>query len=263
MGRGWAHRLEKGETLLVGSIFYWGHGIVKNPRRGLFDREKAERLIETQGQLAGTFGIGSGLDVVAQTTEAMARYLDFVAGATEGPILIDAVDAGVRLAGAEHALEIGLGDRAVYNSVAPWTGREELETLRDLGMKYGILFTAQKGRRRLGIEERSKLLPELLRKAQYAGLMPLVDLLLLEAKELAPLARLALMLRRELRHPFGCGTGNVTTTWEVPEGLGNTMGAALNALASLHMDFLLYGPIEGAREIFPAVGAAKLTGLLL
>ncbi len=261
MGRGWAYRLGKGETLLVGSIFYWGHGIVRDPLRGRFDLEEARRLVEAQDLLARAFGVGSGLDVVAQTPEAMARYIDFVAGATEGPIFIDAVDARVRLAGAKHALEIGLGDRAVYNSIAPWTEREELEALRDLGVRYGVVFTARKGRRRLGIEERSKLLPGLLRKARYVGLTPLVDLLLLEAKELAPLSRLAMKLRKELRHPIGCGTGNVTTTWEEVPGAG--AAAALNALASRYMDFLLYGPIEGAREVFPAVGAAKLTGLPL
>ncbi|MBI4345153.1 MAG: hypothetical protein HY555_06215 [Euryarchaeota archaeon] len=260
MGRGWAYRLKKGETLLVGSIFYWGHGIVKNPRRGLFDLEEARRLIEAQDLLAGAFGVGSALDVVAQTPEAMVRYIDFVAEATEGPILIDAVDAGVRLAGAGHALEIGLGDRAVYNSIAPWTEREELEALRDLGVRYGVIFTAQVGRKRLGIEERSKLLPGLLRKARSARLMPLVDLLLLEARELASLSRLAMKTREALRHPIGCGTGNVTTTWKAP-GVGAV--GAFNALASLYMDFLLYGPIEGAREVFPAVGAAKLTGLPL
>ena len=243
---------------MVGSIFYWEHGIVKNPRRGLFDLEKAERLIEAQDRLAGTFGLGSAMDVVAQTPEAMIRYIDFVAGVTEGPIFIDAVDARVRLAGAGHALEIGLGDRVVYNSIAHWTEREELEALGDLGVRYGVVFTARKGMGRLGIEERSKLLPGLLRKARSAGLMPLVDLLLLEVGELASLARLATKLRRELPHPLGCGTGNVTTTWEVP---GAGTAAVLNALASCYMDFLLYGPIEGAREVFPAVGAARLTGL--
>ena len=227
--------------------------------------EKAERLIGAQDRLAGTFGLGSALDVVAQTPEAMIRYIDFVAGATEGPIFIDAVDAGVRLAGAGHALEIGLGDRAVYNSIAPWTELEELEALRDLGVRYGVLFTARKGNGRLGIEERSKLLPGLLQKARAARLTPLVDLLLLEAKELAPLSRLAMKMREALPHPIGCGTGNVTTTWKVPGGReeAGAMGAALNAVASLYMDFLLYGPIEGAREVFPAVGAAKLTGLPL
>lgn len=260
MGRGWASRLVKGETLLVGSIFYWGHGIVKNPRRGFFDLEEARRLVEAQDRLASAFGIGSGLDVVAQTPGAMVKYIDFVAEATEGPIFIDAVDARVRLAGAKHALERGLGDRAVYNSIAPWTGREELEALGDLGVRYGIVFTARKGKGRLGIDERAKLLPGLLRKARAARLTPLVDLLLLEAKELAPLSRLAMKLREELRHPIGCGTGNVTTTWKAP---GAGAAAALNALASLYMDFLLYGPIEGARDVFSAVGAAKLTGLPL
>jgi len=259
MGRGWASRLGKGETLLVGSVFYWGHRIVSDPRRGLFDLEEARRLVEAQDQLAETYGVGSGLDVVGQTPEAVIKYIDFAAGATEGPILIDAVDARVRLAGAGHALELGLGDRAVYNSIAPWTGRGELEALRDLGVRYGIVFTARKGRRRLSMEERAKLLPGLLRKARSARLTPLVDLLLLEAMELAPLSGLAMKMRKELPHPIGCGTGNVTTTWEVPRA----GAAALNALASLYMDFILYGPIEGAGEVFPAVGAAKLTGLPL
>lgn len=62
------------KTLLIGSIFYSRHSIVEDHSKGIFDKAKAEELINKQEELADRFQIPSTLDVVAETGEAMVKY---------------------------------------------------------------------------------------------------------------------------------------------------------------------------------------------
>ena len=39
-------------TVLIGSIFYQGHKIVKDEKKGIFNREKAENLINRQDEFS-------------------------------------------------------------------------------------------------------------------------------------------------------------------------------------------------------------------
>ena len=49
---------------LIGSIFYQGHKIVEDPKKGIFDRVRAEELIEKQDEFSDLTGNPCMLDVV-------------------------------------------------------------------------------------------------------------------------------------------------------------------------------------------------------
>jgi tetrahydromethanopterin S-methyltransferase subunit H len=254
--------------LAVGSLFYWSQEIVRDPKGGVFDREEARRLLGLQEELGRRYGLDPAVDIVAQTPRAMVRYIDFVSEETERPFLIDSIDPTTRLAGARHAVEVGLGGRAVYNSIAPWTRGEELAHLRETGLPSALLFLAQEGRERsrsLTPREKWTLLQGeggLLGKAGEAGITdPWVDLLLLEGRDLSRNRGLLRRVKGELGLLAGCGTGNLLARKgsSLEERRGRMAGA--NTVAACHgYDFLLYGPIEGAPWIFPALRLGR--GLL-
>ena len=64
-------------TVLIGSIFYMNHRIVKDPQTGSFDEEKAGALIKTCNALSEQLGVKYMLDVIGNTPEALIRYITF------------------------------------------------------------------------------------------------------------------------------------------------------------------------------------------
>ena len=55
-------------TVLIGSIFYNKHYIVKDEVKGEFDRQEAERLIKQQEEFSDKTGNPHMIDVVGATT---------------------------------------------------------------------------------------------------------------------------------------------------------------------------------------------------
>ena len=93
-------------TVLIGTIFYLGHKIVTDDKKGEFDKKKAEELINNQKRLSDLTGNPAMIDVVGNTEEAMRKYIDFVANVTDMPILVDSTSADVGLKGVKYAKEI-------------------------------------------------------------------------------------------------------------------------------------------------------------
>jgi tetrahydromethanopterin S-methyltransferase subunit H len=110
-------------TVLVGTIFYNKHHVVKDEMKGEFDRVEAERLIKVQEEFSEKTENPHMIDVVGSTVEAFCRYLDFVAGVTQAPILMDGITPGVRIAALDYVRDHGLTDRIVYNSLLLITRR--------------------------------------------------------------------------------------------------------------------------------------------
>lgn len=100
-------------TVLIGSIFYNKHYIVKDEVKGEFDRQEAERLIKQQEEFSDKTGNPHMIDVVGATTEALNRHVDFIASITKAPILLDGISAGVRMQSLDHIRDVGLIDRGV------------------------------------------------------------------------------------------------------------------------------------------------------
>ncbi len=248
----------KNPTVLAGTIFYHGHKIVKDPEKGVFDEQKAEELINLQEELSDKTGNPCMVDVMASNPEAMVRYLDFVAEHTEKPILIDGTTAPVRIAGLEHAAEVGLLDRLIYNSLSPGFSQAEVAKIQEKGLKCAILLALNI--RDFTTAGRIKAVKELLTVAEQHGVeKPLIDTCVMDIPSLGMACKALLQLKDELGLPVGCSPHNAIDTWR---GLKTKMGkeakrpcmasAAVMAVA-VGADFVLYGPIGAAKYIFPAV----------
>jgi tetrahydromethanopterin S-methyltransferase subunit H len=253
--------------LLIGSIFYWSHKIVEDPRKGAFDKEKAEELINYQDTLADSTGLQCAYDIVGQSPRAMERYLAFVARHTDNPLIIDAVTEKVRVHGAAYSKEVGLTDRVIYNSIAPWTKNSELEIIKESGIMNGILFTADINPtkvQKLTVHDKLKILKNLLEYSKPAGIKhPLIDVLSLSISDMGSASKTTFLVKSKYGYPTGCGPGNGTTAWQEPkkwrkDAIKYVYSASNAILALLYNDFLLYGPIEKAEYVFPACAVAEI-----
>lgn len=245
-------------VVLVGSAFYHGHGIHFDEDRGEFHAEQARQRIQQQDRFAELTGNPCMLDVVGATPLAIQRHLEFAAGVTAAPLLIDGTTSEVRLAALEFAAQAGLAERIVYNSVQPETEDDELAAIRRAGVESAILLTCCL--RDFTARGRVAAVRELLPRLQEAGIRKLlVDTCVLDLATMGQACSAMHDIKQEFGLPVGGGVHNAVAVWK---GLKTKMGpqaekpcaaAALAMAAAVGADFLLYGPIEDAPIVFPAV----------
>ena len=242
-----------GRFLLIGSIFYSGHKIVEDPIRGIFDKSKAEQLINLQEEMEDVFGIGGILDVVSEGKEAIVRYIDFVADKTDKPFILDGyVDA--RIVGLKYAHEIGIMDRVIYNSISTMNTSEEIKTMKECGIKNAIIFCYDPSytppfKRLILLTEKG-----LLKRAEEVGVKNiLIDVVPTDLKSLGSVIEALLLIKSTYSYPTGCGPANVS--YYLSDFLKEeidiaTIVSSVNAVSHLFSDFLFYGPIERAKIAF-------------
>jgi len=126
-------------TVLIGSIFYKGHKIVKDQVKGVFDKGQAEKLIVKQDELSEETGNPCMVDVEAFSKKAIEKYIDFVSEVTDAPILVNSIYVPVRLHGVKYAKEVGLINRIVYVSINYKVDDKEIEFLRNIGLKSAVI----------------------------------------------------------------------------------------------------------------------------
>lgn len=245
-------------TVLVGSIFYHGHDVVTDAEAGQFDREEATRRIRRQEEWSERTGNPGMLDVVGSTGEAICRHLAFAAEATTMPLLLDGTTAEVRLAGLRFVAETGLGERIVYNSIQPGTRDEELRAIAEAGVATGLILTYCL--QDFTTAGRVAAVQDLLPRVQQAGIRQvIVDTCVMDLATLGQAYAAIHAVKSQFGVPAGGGVHNAVAMWR---GLKTKMGpaaakpcaaACAAAAVAAGADFLLYGPVEDAPVIFPAV----------
>jgi tetrahydromethanopterin S-methyltransferase subunit H len=248
-------------TVLIGSMFYHGQQLFIDEDRGEFQQDAAERLIREQEDYAQRTGNPCMLDVVGATPAALRKHLAFAAQVTGMPLLIDGTTADVRLAGIRYAAEAGLTERSVYNSIQPEIPDEELRGIQDAGISSGILLTYYM--KDFTARGRVACVRALLPRLQQAGIRRLlVDTCVLDLATLGSAYEALVAIKAETGLPVGGGVHNAVAMWR---GLKKKMGdhayrpciaAAAAAAVAIGADFILYGPVEDARYVFPAVAMA-------
>jgi len=153
-----------------------------------------------------------------------------------------------------------LTDRIIYNSLTPEYNGEELEKIGETGLKSAILLALNL--KNLTSRGRIEAIEGLLPATSKAGIeKPLLDTCVIDIPTLGMACRALFELKDKYGLPIGCGAHNAIDTWK---GLRKKMGkqatdpsaAAVNAITvALGADFVLYGPIELANYMFPAIAA--------
>ncbi len=253
-------------TVMIGSLFYEGERILASAKEGRFDKKRARELLETQKELADKTGNPCMVDLVISYPEAASSLIDFTAEATNAPLLLDSTSAESRVAALNHACEIGIIDRVIYNSLLPKPNTMELEAIRDCNLKQAVLLAfdeklaSSQGRIDVIMDSEGGGLYNLAK--QWGIEKPLIDTVVLDVPSLGMASRAIYELKEKYGMVCGCGAHNSIATWKglkrkFKPGLrliANTASAIVTVTAGA--DFVLYGPIEDAETVFPMIGMA-------
>jgi len=251
-------------TALIGSIFYSGHNIVSDKVKGDFDKKQAEALINKVEELSEKTGNPYILDVVGETPEALIKYIEFVADVTKCPFLIDGVTSQIRMPAVKHAMEIGLTERAIYNSIDFHVSDEEINFLKDCRVQNAVLmaFNPKKpwAEGRVDVLKGESGQIGLLKAAEETGVQKvLVDTAVLDMPSIAICAKAIQLVKSEFGLPAGCGPANAVTTWKRvkkgefgPHAYEVCSGGSGILTQIMGADFVMYGPIELSEAAFIA-----------
>ena len=263
--------------LLVGSIFYDGHSLVSDALAGTFDEERAGVLVGRVADLGQRYGLQMALDVIGASPESMRACLEFVALRSELPMLINATEPEVRIAGLEAADDLGVLDRCVFASLNEDTADEELEALAAhrpaavMVLACDVMDPTPDATCRLLDEHYLPMLE------QIGVEVPIIDTGVMDPPSVGLAIRSIEAVRQRYGFPAGCAFSNAFPQWAAVRALGRpwtdiSLGAALVACRAAGADFLHYGIIEraavaahaaGTVEVFYGYAARELDGQVL
>ncbi len=261
-------------TVLAGSIFYNKEKIFADPKdgaKGIFNKEGAEKLIRDQEEMSDTTGNKVWVQIVSETEESMIKYIEWYSNIGKDAFLVDSTVASARIAGAKRADEMGISDRVIYNSINAAVKQEEIDAIKPLKFTSAIILgfnavdMSVKGRMEMFTKGGAGQGKGMLTLGTEKGITrPLLDV------AATPLGsgsgatyRSIFAVKSQLGEPVGGGYHNIPSAWawlkkfkKLPgkEGayMPSDIGSNLIAI-TLGANFCLYGPIEHAVEVFPAV----------
>lgn len=261
-------------TVLAGTIFYNKHEIVEDPVKGLFDRAAAEKLVNLQENASEETGNPHIIHIFGTTRKSITQYIDFVAEISEAPFLIDSPEGDVRAHAAEYVSEVGLADKAIYNSINMSINASEREALAlsdidsSIILGFNAMDSSLQGRMEL-LENGACILEEgLLSVAESCGIVnKLIDPSITPMGDGAGVAlRMTITAKAKWGYPTGSGIHNAPSAWNwlnqkkekdpVLYKICDIGSTCLQQAAA--GDFILYGPIEYAPYVFPMAAMSDI-----
>ncbi|OED30224.1 tetrahydromethanopterin S-methyltransferase subunit H [Methanosphaera sp. WGK6] len=255
-------------TVLAGTIFYAGHNILSDENKGVFDKDKAETLLNTMDEMTDKTGNPNIVQVFGATPEALIKYIDFVSEVSDSPFLIDSTSADARIAGSEYVTEAGLAERTIYNSINMSIDDEEIDAITKSDITSSIILgfnptqPGVDGKISLWEDGSGILDKGLLEIAEDCGIFkPLMDVAVTPLGQGGGSAiKTTLNEKSRFGYPAGSGVHNVPSSWdwikkykkEYPE-VWPVCDVGANIIQQMAGgDFVLFGPIENTRKAFTA-----------
>ena len=251
-------------TFLIGSIFWLGQKIVQDANNGVFDKNEAEKIINTMQTQSDITGLQFAFDIIGTTEFAFEKYIDFVSKHTDAPLMLDAMSPKARMLAADLAKKMGLSDRCIYNSVYKGVTDVELAKLRESGIKMAIVLANNPQNNSL--EGKMNIVEEALVLADKGGITkPLIDTAIPAfAPDMGTAVRTIPVMKERYGHPVGLGSGNVVTTmgWVkahvAKEYRKGSVTATNSIMQTLGANYLMFGPAEQAEWVFPAAAVTDI-----
>ncbi|KLU62704.1 tetrahydromethanopterin S-methyltransferase subunit H [Peptococcaceae bacterium CEB3] len=251
-------------TVLIGSIFYRGHNIVKDDMKGYFDENAAKALLEQEAELSAETGNPFILDVLGESVEALTRYTEFILKNSNAPILLDSISPAVRIGTLKQfgkAPEVV--NRVIYNSIDEHYSEEELTAIKDHGLKTAVILAFSK--RALKPKQRITLLTGdeekegLIATARRAGIEQLlIDPGVLDVPSASWTTEAINAVKEEFGYPGGCAPSNAVYLWKKMRSKGTPFFEVAGAAVFTYpvtqgADFILYGPMRNAPWVYRAI----------
>lgn len=249
--------------LLVGSLFYDKHSVVKDAFAGEFDEDRARELLRKADEAAVSHGVQIAIDVIAASPEAMRIFLPFVAENSALPMMINSSEGDVHIAGLEVADEGGFLDRCIFASLNMDTEDEELEALK-AHPPAAVMIMANDGADPTPEGCCQFIQDFYLPMLEEIGVeTPIVDLGAMDPPSVGLCMRGIAAVREQFGFPAGCAFSNCISQWTGLRELGReytnySLGAALIACRGAGGDFLHYGLIEKTKAMAHVAGSAEV-----
>ncbi len=244
--------------VMVGTVFYAKHPALLDEKTGSFDKAIVEKELNDFISIVEETGMQAIVDVVGGYPEALIKECEYVANTVDCPFLVDGLNDSSRVPAMEGLKEIGLLDRAIFNSLDENTNDESLQKLKDVGVKNAILLTF--GNRAIYPKHKIKLLKEnLLPKAEKAGIQNcLVDTAVLDLPSIGINVETTRLVKSELGLPCGYATANAIYGWNFVKKYGDAprcgaIASLTTNAAAAGCDFILFGPVKFAKCVVPSV----------
>ncbi|MHC1576186.1 MAG: tetrahydromethanopterin S-methyltransferase subunit H [Methanosarcinaceae archaeon] len=268
-------------TVLVGSIFYNRHNIVSDEDKGTFDKAKADDLWNHMLEMTDVTGNPSICQIVGETDEAIKKYIDwFVEVDDKTPFLIDSSAGDVRAVAAKYVTEIGVCDRAIYNSINASVHEDEIEAVKrsDINASIVLAFNATeptiKGKLEILEQGGTGQTKGMIEIARECGITkPLIDVAATPLGAGAGASmRAVIAIKGHFGLPVGGGYHNLASAWDwmkdykkqfetkeqrkavyMPTDIGTNLVPQI-----LGSNFQLFGPIENTDTVFPATAMVDI-----
>lgn len=253
--------------LVIGNMFWTGDKTIESRKKLKFDREAGTAQIRRLEELEQITGLPTMVDLVANSFEEMKMYIDFFLETTQESKLPFSTDLYVtkkRIPCAEYVASLDVLDRYVYNSFSFWEKdpSEEIEYIKGLGVKHVLLALWDQDDD--FASGRITCLEKLLPLVQPHGFETvLCDTTPIHLATSLIGNKAIEIIKEKYGLPSGCGPNNgVSRWWKDAEVFGGKeayriVSAATEAFCSLGVDWLMYGPINSAGRIYPAVAVAQ------
>ncbi|KNZ69758.1 Tetrahydromethanopterin S-methyltransferase [Thermincola ferriacetica] len=251
-------------TVLIGSMFYRGHKIVKDPQKGIFDEDAAKSLLDQEAELSAETGNPRIVDVIGDSIEALTRHAEFVLKHTDCPILLDSVSPEIRIGALKNfAKDPSVINRIIYNSIEENYTEEELAAIKEAGVKTAVILAFSK--KHLKPSKRLELLTGddkhegLIAAAKRAGIEQfLIDPGVLDVASNSWTTKAIYDVKEKFGYPGGCAPSNALYLWKKMRSKGTPYFEVAGASVFTYPitqggDFILYGPIANAPWVYRAV----------
>ncbi|MCW4049999.1 MAG: tetrahydromethanopterin S-methyltransferase subunit H [Candidatus Bathyarchaeota archaeon] len=245
-------------TVMVGSMFYNGHLVVENPGEGIFDKDEAEKQVRGAEEMTDKTGLPTVVDLVAENGVAAGRYLDFMVDVTSMPIFLDVISETAMVESLQYAYDHGMMGRIILNSLNPHTGDEVYSKVKEIECKNAVLLLHST--RHLLSSSKEALLDEIVPKAKDAGVEKiLVDTVVVDVPTLGLATKAIHRIKDKYGYPCGCGAHNAIASWKrlrekySPTAVSTVIGVTSALPIAMGADFVLYGPMRNADEVYPAI----------
>ena len=244
--------------VMVATVFYAKHAALLDEKTGKFDKNILEQELNDFTEVIEETQLQGVIDVVGAYPEVLIKECEFIADNVEYPFLVDGLNDTSRIPAMKGLQEIGLLDKAILNSIDENTNDENLEKLKEIGVKNAVLLTF--GNKYMFPQQKLKFLKEtLIPKAQKANIDNyIVDTAVLDLPSISINFETVGLIKKELGLPAGFAPANAIYGWSFVKKYGEN--ARCGAIASIMAycatapsDFILFGPIKFAKCVVPAI----------
>ncbi len=247
-------------TVLIGGLFFEDQKVVHDANKGTFDEALAKQWIALATDMSDRTGHPFMIQVYGKTPEAMDKHISWLAENFEGPFLFESTSSAARIKGIELCRDIGLNDRAIFNSLNLATKDEETALLQQNSLDKAVVLGWAP--RATNLEERMRRVTEMIEEAKRVG----VTKMLIDPATMPVGAgygldyRTVLAVKSELGLPTCLAPHNAVSSWrflkepDINKRLPylGAIVASTTAAQLLATDCVMFGSMKRSREIFIA-----------